>query len=57
MSVEKYGKTGQATVDNIIRPTRFACWITKATDTHSEYVILIVFPRQKWLHEHTSVLR
>jgi hypothetical protein len=20
---------------------RFACWITKATDTHSEYVILL----------------
>jgi len=24
--------------------TRFACWITKATDTHSEYVMLIVLP-------------
>ena len=24
-----------------------ACWITKATDTHSEYVILIAFPLQK----------
>jgi hypothetical protein len=23
---------------------RIACWITNATDTHSEYVILIVFP-------------
>jgi hypothetical protein len=22
---------------------RYACWITKATDTHSEYVILIAF--------------
>ena len=27
---------------------RVACWITKATDTHSEYVILIAFPRQQW---------
>jgi hypothetical protein len=26
---------------------RFACWIPKATNTHSEYVILIAFPRQK----------
>ena len=26
--------------------TRAAFWIPKATDTHSEYVILIVFPRQ-----------
>jgi len=26
---------------------RFACWITKATNTHSEYVILISFSRKK----------
>jgi hypothetical protein len=25
---------------------RIACWIPKATDTHSEYVILIAFPLQ-----------
>jgi hypothetical protein len=41
--VEKYGRARQATDDNIIRRMRFACWITKATDTHSEYVILIAF--------------
>jgi len=29
----------------------------KATSTHSEYVILIAFPLQQWLHEHTSMLR
>jgi len=29
---------------------RIACWIPKATNTHSEYVILIVFPLQQWLH-------
>jgi hypothetical protein len=40
------GTARQATDDNIIRRIRFACWITKATDTHSEYVILIAFPRQ-----------
>jgi len=34
----------------------FACWIPKATGTHSEHVILIVFPQQKWLFECTSVL-
>jgi hypothetical protein len=33
-----------------------ASWITKATDTCSLYVILIVFPLQQWLHEHTSEL-
>jgi len=26
--------------------TCFACWITKATDTHLEYEILIAFPQQ-----------
>ena len=26
---------------------RIACWIPKATDTHSEYVILIAFPLQQ----------
>jgi hypothetical protein len=36
---------------------RIACWIPKATNTHSEYVILIAFPLQQWLHEHASVLR
>jgi hypothetical protein len=35
----KYNSTRQFTDDNIIRRMRFAGWITKATDTHSEYVI------------------
>jgi hypothetical protein len=42
--------------DNIRRRMRFACWITKATDTHSESVILIAFSRQQWLNERASVL-
>jgi len=29
---------------------RIACWILKATSTHSGYVILIAFPLQQWLH-------
>ena len=32
-------------------------WISKATDTHSEYVILIAFPLQQWLHKHTTIIR
>ena len=39
--MEKYGRATQATDDNIIRRMHFACSITKATDTHSECVILI----------------
>jgi len=31
-----------------------ACWITKATNTNSEYVIIIDFI---WLHESTFLLR
>ena len=51
-----YGEARLATDDNIIRCTRFACWITKATGTHLEYVILIAFPRQHF-RERASVLR
>jgi len=36
---------------------RNACWITKATNTLSEYLILNAFPLQQWLREHTSILR
>ena len=40
-----------------IRRMRIACWITKTTDTHSEYVVVIAFPLQQWLHERASALR
>ena len=36
---------------------RILRWITKATDTHSEYVTRIAFPLQQWLHERASLLR
>jgi len=36
---------------------RIACWVTKATNIHSQYVILISFPLQQWLHERASLLR
>jgi hypothetical protein len=41
--VEKCGTAREATDDNIIRRTRLEPWKTKATDTHSEYVIFIAF--------------
>ena len=34
-----------------------ACWIPKATNANSEYVILIAFPLQQWLHERAPMLR
>jgi hypothetical protein len=35
---------------------RNACWIPKATNTDSKYVMFIAFPLQQWLHERASVL-
>jgi hypothetical protein len=42
-NVEKRGTARQAADDNIILRMRFACWITKATDTYWEYEIRIAF--------------
>jgi hypothetical protein len=49
--VETYVGAGLATDDNMIQPFRYAYWITKDTNTHSEYVLLfskatIVMPTQ-----------
>ena len=52
----KYSGTEEATDDNDIRRMRFAYMIIKATDTDSEYVILIVFLRQQWLRERSLIL-
>ena len=52
---ENFGGARQATGDNIIRLKRSACWITGATNTHSECVIL-VFPLQQWLLEGATLL-
>ena len=41
----------------IIWRVRIACWIPKATNIHSEYVILIAFPLQQWSHDRASMLR
>ena len=40
-----------------IRRMRIACRMSKATDTDSEYVILIAFSLQPWLSQRDSVLR
>ena len=54
--MQKYSAAGQTTDVSTIRRIRTECWITKATNTHSEYVIIIAFPRQQWLRESASVL-
>jgi hypothetical protein len=39
-------KPALVTGGNIIRRIHFACWITKATGSHPEYVILFYVRRQ-----------
>ena len=58
-NVEKYCTAGQTTNECTIWSIFFACRITKATNTHSEYVTLINVPLQQWLHEapHCYVIR
>jgi len=36
---------------------RIACWITKATKTHSQCVILTADTQKQWLNERASMLR
>ena len=54
--MEKHSAARQDTVDNIIWRMRFAPWIMKATDTCSEYVIMIAFSQQTWLCERSPTL-
>ena len=35
----------------------FACLVSKAANTHSEYVIHIAFLERQWLRHHPSMLR
>jgi hypothetical protein len=54
--VEKDGRARQATDDSIVQYVHCACWMTKVTDIHSEYVILLAFSQQKWICKHASML-
>jgi hypothetical protein len=55
--VEECGTPRQVTDENIIWRMRFVCWITKATDIHSEYIIIIAFSTATMVSERASVLR
>jgi len=41
---------------NIRGFVRFECWVANSTETHSDCVILIDFPRQHWLSKRASLL-
>jgi hypothetical protein len=36
---------------------RITCWVTKATNTHPKYVIIIAFSPQQGLYDSASILR
>ena len=42
---------------SIIQSMSFECWLSKATNTHSQYVIFTAFLLQQWLQEGLSILR
>jgi len=50
-NLEKYCAVGQDW------HMRLECWIPKATNIHSEYVIPIGFTLEQMLHELTSLIR
>jgi hypothetical protein len=52
--VEKYCRARQATVDDLI--WGMCLCVTKATDTHSKYVIFIALPSHQWLLERALLL-
>jgi len=55
--MEKYATGRQPTCDNVTQSMGFECWVTKATNKHSEYVLLLALPLQQWFRESASLLR
>jgi len=53
-NVEKHCRAGRPQMT--IWRMRNTCWVPKATNTHSEYVLLIDFPRQQWLPHRALML-
>jgi len=52
-NVMKYSKPGRPQMT--MWRMRFACWISKATNIHSKYVILAAFPLRQRLNERASM--
>jgi len=53
--VEKYGRARQAKDGDMEHA--LCTWMSKTTDTHSEYEIIIALPLHQQLHESASMLR
>jgi hypothetical protein len=54
--MDEYCRVGQDTGGNKIWRMRIAHWLHKATNTPSEYVILLELPLRQYLHELPSQL-
>ena len=50
--MDKYANARQYNMEHA-----HSCWKIKAKNTHSEYIIFIVFPWKIWLRERASILR
>ena len=59
--MEKIGRAKEATDNSIIRRRKYTIVLPdnkgNNADTHSEYLVVIAFPRQEWLRERTLILR
>jgi hypothetical protein len=54
---KEYGRARHGTQRIIIRWIRFTYWLDESIGTHSEYVKLIAFSRQQYLHNRTTMLQ
>ena len=61
VTVEKYGRIGQATDGNITRRVRFEFWINESgiqIHTQNTYVVMLIsYQRQQWLGKRAPLLR
>jgi hypothetical protein len=56
-NVENFDTARQAADYSLIQRMRIVCWVPRATNTHSEYVMLLAFPSSQRLRERASELR
>jgi hypothetical protein len=46
-NAKKIGRTDQTTGENMTQFIRITRWISKATNSHPEYEVLLAFPQKK----------
>jgi len=49
--VENYGRAGLAAEEDAILLMRYACCLNRATDTHSEFVIMFVHSNKCYVNK------